>query len=277
MPDLDVTGGHIHYEIYGTGYPVLLFAPGFLSSRIERWSRNPERPGVPQDWLDPIAELWADFRLVALDVRNAGRSRARIGPEDDWATYTADHLALLDHLAIRQCHVMGACIGVSFALALAKARPGLVSACVLQNPIGLSSTNRAALDHEFDCWADVVRNRRDIDARLLPGFRQRMFGGDFIFSVTREFVRSCDIPMLLMPGDDVVHPTEISADLARAPKVEVLTRWKGTQYRDAAMRRVHEFFIAQQPKTGAARRAVARGHDPTMTSAPDNYGRGTDR
>jgi pimeloyl-ACP methyl ester carboxylesterase len=248
MPDLAITGGHIHYEVSGRGYPVLLFAPGFLSSRIERWNNNPARPGVPQDWLDPIAALSSDFQLVALDVRNAGQSRATIGPRDDWTTYTADHLALLDHLAIRQCHVMGACIGVSFALDIARARPGLVSAFVLQNPIGLSGTNRAALDHEFDLWADAVRSWPNIDEQLLPGFRQRMLGGDFIFSVTREFVRKCAIPTLLMPGDDVVHPVEVSAELERAPNVEVLAPWKGAQYRDAAMRRVHEFFTLHQPK-----------------------------
>ena len=99
MPLLDIRGGKLYYEVHGNGYPVLLFAPGFLSSRIERWSTNPARPGVPQDWLDPIAELSADFQLIALDVRNAGHSRAAIGPQDDWTTYTADHLALLDHLA----------------------------------------------------------------------------------------------------------------------------------------------------------------------------------
>src|SRR5580765_4292402 len=111
MPDLNIPGGHIRYEVHGRGYPVLLFAPGFLSSRIERWSTNPARPGVAQDWLDPITELSDEFQLIALDVRNAGQSRAPIGPQDDWTTYTGDHLALLDHLGVKQCHVMGACIG----------------------------------------------------------------------------------------------------------------------------------------------------------------------
>jgi len=258
MPNLDVTGGHIRYEVHGSGYPVLLFAPGFLSSRIERWSTNPTRPGVAQDWLDPIAELSAEFQLIALDVRNAGQSRAAIGPEDDWTTYTADHLALLNHLAVTRCHVMGACIGVSFALALAKARPGLVSALVLQNPIGIAQGNRGAIDSEFEKWAAEVRNWPNIDSMQLPGFHRRMFGGDFIFSVSEEFVRHCDIPMLLMPGDDVVHPAEISADLARAPNVEVLAPWKGAQYRGAAMRRVRDFLDAHQPEATVASRVVAR-------------------
>ena len=247
MSFLTIPNGRIHYEVSGSGYPLLLFAPGFLSSRIERWRTNPARPGVLQDWLDPIAALSDHFRVIAFDVRNAGESRAALTAADDWTTYTGDHLALLDHLEVERCHVMGACIGVSFALALAQARPNLVSAMVLQNPIGLSATNRAALDGEFSKWADEVRHWPGIDEKLMSGFHQRMFGGDFIFSVSREFVRGCAIPMLLMPGDDVVHPANVSADLAKAPDVEVLAPWQGLARRELAMRRVREFLVAHEP------------------------------
>ena len=71
MPHLPIEGGELYYEVHGTGYPVLLFAPGFLSSRIERWAINPARPGAQQDWLDPIPALQDRFQLIALDVRNA--------------------------------------------------------------------------------------------------------------------------------------------------------------------------------------------------------------
>ena len=252
MPFLKVPEGQIHYEVHGSGYPVLLFAPGFLSSRIERWRTNPARPGVPQDWLDPIAALSDHFRVIALDVRNAGESRARLTAADDWSTYTRDHLALLNHLGVESCHVMGACIGVSFALALAEEWPELVSALVLQNPIGLAGDNRGVLDGEFEKWASEVRDWPNIDAALLPGFHQRMFGGDFIFSVSREFVRTCPIPTLLMPGDDVVHPAEVSADLARAPDVQIVAPWKGVALRESAMQRVRAFLIANEPVAAGA-------------------------
>ncbi len=179
MSTLELADSRIHYELQDEGYPVLLFAPGFLSSRIERWRTNPARPGVPQDFLDPIAGLSPDFRTIALDIRNAGQSRGAVGPDDGWASYTADHLALLDHLRIGRCHVMGACIGVSFALALAQARPGLVTAMVLQNPIGLSARNRDALDTEFKSWATQVADFPGIDSSRLPDFNRRLFGGDF--------------------------------------------------------------------------------------------------
>lgn len=247
MPMLSTKGCELYYEVHGSGFPVLLYAPGFLSSRIQRWSTNPAKPGVPQDWLDPVPALSDRFKLVALDVRNAGRSRAPLTATDDWDAYTDDTVALLDHLGIARCHVFGACIGVSFALALAKRRPAAVTSMVLQNPIGLSDVNRAALDAEFDKWTDEVRGRPDIDPALFEGFRRRMFGGDFIFSVTREFVCDCRIPMLLMPGNDMVHAANVSDDLAKAPDVEILSPWKGVELREMAMRRVREFLVDHTP------------------------------
>jgi len=247
MPYLSIPDGQLYYEVHGAGFPVLLFAPGFLSSRIERWSTNPAKPGVPQDWRDPVPVLADRFTLIALDVRNAGRSRAQLKATDDWETYTDDFLALVDHLGVERFHAFGACIGVSFALSVARRRPQAVTSLVLQNPIGLSDVNRAVLDREFDQWADEVRGWPNIDPAQFKGFHDRMFGGDFIFSVSREFVRGCAIPTMLMPGNDMVHAANVSADLAEAPDVEVLSPWKGLDLRDSAMQRVRDFLIRHTP------------------------------
>src|SRR4030095_2681293 len=235
MPYLDIPDGSIYYEVHGSGYPVLLFAPGFLSSRIERWSTNPAKPGTPQDWLDPVPALRDRFTLIAFDARNAGRSRVKLSAADDWEAYIDDALALLDHLGVTRFHAFGACIGVSFALSVAKRRPDAVASLVLQNPIGLSDVNRGALDTEFDKWTEEVRDWPNIDPAQFESFRRRMFGGDFIFSVTREFVQRCPIPMFLMPGNDMVHAANCSDDLAKAPNVEVLMPWKGVELRDMAL------------------------------------------
>jgi pimeloyl-ACP methyl ester carboxylesterase len=251
MPVLSVNDGEIFYEESGEGYPVLLFAPGFLGSRIERWRTNPSRPGVDQDWRDPIPVFTPHFRVVSFDVRNAGRSRASIGSDYNWSSYTADHLALLKHLGITRCHVMGGCIGVSFALALEQAAPGTVSAQVLQNPIGLSDTNRAAVDGEVAHWESTVANRPDVDPMLLKAAGERMFATDFIFSVTREYAATSTVPTLLMPGDDTMHPVSVSADIARLTKAEVLAPWKGPKYRDAAVERARDFLLEHTPEVSS--------------------------
>ena len=54
-----------------------------------------------------------------------------------------------------------------------------------------------------------------------------MFGGDFVFSVTRDFVSRCRIPLLLQPGTDKAHPAAISEEIARlAPDLEVQKDWR---------------------------------------------------
>ena len=56
------------------------------------------------------------------------------------------------------------------------------------------------------------------DAKLtdaaLGSFRERMYGGDFVFSVTRDFVRKCTHPLMVLAGDDLYHPAPISSEIA---------------------------------------------------------------
>jgi len=85
---------HIHYEVFGDGFPLLLFAPGGMRSSIPLWERSP---------FHPIRELSSKFRVIAMDQRNAGQSSAPLEASDGWETYTSDHLALLDELEIATC------------------------------------------------------------------------------------------------------------------------------------------------------------------------------
>jgi pimeloyl-ACP methyl ester carboxylesterase len=77
----------------GDGYPLLLFAPGGMQSIAPLWRKRPGAPGVEMPWIDPTTELADQFRVVAMDQRNAGRSSAPITAADSGSTYTADHPA----------------------------------------------------------------------------------------------------------------------------------------------------------------------------------------
>ena len=232
----DVT---LYYEEYGSGYPILLFAPGGMRSAIEFWARSP---------FDPTRELATDFRVIAMDQRNAGRSRGPVSASDGWHTYAADHLALLDHLGARRAHVLGGCIGSSYCLGLIKLAPERVSAAVLQNPIGLSPDNRTAFHEMFDGWASELRKARpELSAAALEALRARMYDGDFVFSVSREFVRACRTPMLVLAGDDLYHPAPIAEEIARlAPNAELVTKWKKPDATPVAVARVRAFLKMHQ-------------------------------
>jgi pimeloyl-ACP methyl ester carboxylesterase len=240
VPNFERDGVSIYYEEYGAGYPLLLFAPGGMRSAIEMWRQAP---------FDPTVELAGDFRVIAMDQRNAGRSRAPVTAGDGWHTYTADHLALLDHLGIASTHLMGGCIGSSYSLGLIQAAPERVSAAVLQNPIGLSADNHQLFYDMFDTWAETLKAAQSIPADTpLSPFRERMYGGDFVFNVPRDFVRGCRTPLVILAGNDPYHPAPISAEIASlAPNAELVLQWKEPEVIRETVGRVRAFLKAHTP------------------------------
>jgi pimeloyl-ACP methyl ester carboxylesterase len=249
MPTFTNGDAEIYYEEYGAGYPLLLFAPGALRSQIAFWHHSPSGPDRPAAWMDPTRVLASRFRVIALDQRNAGRSTAPVRPTDDWGTYAADHIALLDHLGIEQTHIMGGCIGSSFCLRLCHEIPGRISAAVLQNPMGLDATNAPIIADSFKVWRESMRTRApEIPDEVFARMDRNLHDGDFTFSVSRDDVARMKMPLLVMPGDDGPHPTAIGEEIARlAPHAEVLMHWKAPDYLDDAIRVVTDFLVRNTP------------------------------
>jgi hypothetical protein len=120
---------------------------------------------------------------------------------------------------------------------------------VLQNPIGLHD-NRDVWDAGIKNYGETVRQRDpSVPQSAIDAFGHNMFGGDFVFSVTRDFVRHCRTPLLLQPGSDKPHPAATSAEIAAlAPNIEVQTDWRGPTYLQDSIRRVGAFLERHTPK-----------------------------
>jgi pimeloyl-ACP methyl ester carboxylesterase len=241
MPTFERNGTSIYYEAHGEGFPLVLFAPGGVRSSIGFWDRAA---------YDPIRELSSDFRVIAIDQRNAGRSRAPITAQDGWHSYTEDHIALLDHLHIERAHTLGNCIGPSFQLALIAKAPERVTAAVLQQPIGLANDNRDRFREAFDSWAsEIAPQHPEATAQDFAAVRDRLYGGDFVFSVSREAVRAIRTPLLVLLGNDAPHPSETSREIAAlAPNAELVERWKEPEVVAETIQRVRTFLKAHTPR-----------------------------
>lgn len=234
----------IYYEEYGSGYPVLLFAPGSLMSHIEDWHTAP---------IDPTVEFVDDFRLIAMDQRNAGRSWAPIGPDDGWDCYTADHVALLDHLGIERCHLLGQCIGGPFIMGLIQAAPERISAAVLIQPSGRIGpyTGRPGL---FDRWRTGLTDHPEATPEALDRMKLNLYTPDLVHTVTREFVRRCQTPLLILAGNDEAHPYAVSEELAAlASNAELIPEWRSGPPREAAIQRIRAFLHSNVPADAAVR------------------------
>ena len=218
MAEFDDGTRSIHYDVEGDGYPVLLIAPGGMRSANELWSNAP--------W-NPRTALSADHRVIGMDQRNAGRSTAPITADDGWDTYTADQLALLDHLGIERCHVVGMCIGGPYIMNLLTTAPDRFSAAVLLQPVGISD-NREALYEMFDQWAEAIAPQHpDMTDADWRSFRSNMWDGEFVLTATPAEVEGCDTPMLVAMGNDLYHPASTSRRIAElAPDVLFVEEWK---------------------------------------------------
>ena len=248
MPTFKRPEAEIHYEVHGSGFPLLLFAPGGLRSQLAYWRESPSSPGSAPPWMNPMADLAGGFTVVGMDQRNAGSSRGAVRRTDGWHTFAADHLALMDHLGHRRFHVMGGCIGASYCLTLCELAPERVGAAVLQNPIGLHD-NRATWDEAVRGFEKTMLERDPtLTSEIIQSFGRNMFGGEFVFSVSREFVRDCRTPLYLQPGTDTPHPAATSAEITSlVPGIEVQKDWRGPTHLAESIRRVGDFLGRNTP------------------------------
>lgn len=250
MPHLSrPDGATIHYEVFGNGYPLLLLAPGGVSSTISFWERSA---------INPIKEFADQFMVIGMDQRFAGESHAP-AVAFSYDTTAADQLAVLDAVGVRRAHLMGGCIGCTYAWKLIHDAPDRISAAVCQDPVGLDETNSPATFYAmFNETMRLVR-AEGMDgviklAEENPVFMMANGGGPFApriaadaafreelrqmpvesyaalivrfrdgiwpanppyFTVPAEWMATCPAPMLVLPGSDVFHPTGIAHRVCR--------------------------------------------------------------
>src|ERR1700741_4325664 len=177
----------IHYVEVGTGFPLMLIAGGGLSSNVDGL-RNP---------FDCWKEFSGEYRCIAADLRNGpnGRSTGPLEVDRPCDSYTDDHIGLMDHLGIDKFMVHGFCIGGPFIWNRLKRASNRVVAAVLAQPSGSRPEMRDLFyDNNIKGWGpELVKRRPEITMEMVDKFVTRMYRNnpDFVFTVTRDFVRHC--------------------------------------------------------------------------------------
>jgi pimeloyl-ACP methyl ester carboxylesterase len=235
----------IRYEEAGTGVPLLLIAGGGLNSTISALA-NP---------FNAIDEFKEEYRCIASDLRNAngGQSSGPLEIDRPWDAYTDDHLGLMDHLGIEKFMVMGFCIGGPFIWNLLRRAPNRIIAAVLAQPSGSRPEARDLFyQTNITGWGpELIKRRPEISMEMVDRFLTKMYrtNPDFVFTVTRDFVRQCQTPVLILPDDIPAHPYAVAMEAAMlAPKAEVsLFPWKEPKERiPLAVRQIHSFLRAHR-------------------------------
>ena len=247
MPFYEKGNVRIHYEEAGSGFPLLVIPGGGLNSTIEGLKTHP---------FNPLEEFSSGYRVIAADLRNAngGQSSGPLEIDRPWDAYTDDHIGLMDHLGIREFMVLGFCIGGPFIWNLLQRVPERIVAAVLAQPSGFRPEMPDLFyQNNIKGWApQLVERRPDITMEQASAFLENMYckNADFVFTVTRDFVKSCRTPILILPDDVPAHPYAVALESAHlAPNAQVsIYPWKANPEQiQLALRHVGTFLKANRP------------------------------
>jgi pimeloyl-ACP methyl ester carboxylesterase len=215
----------IRYAEIGSGFPLLATPGGGLNSRISNW---------PTAVINIMEEFKNDFRVITMDQRNAtnGYSTGPVPVDNPWDAFADDQLGVMDHLGIRQFFFFGNCIGGPFGMKLMERAPARVVAAILSQPVGHRPDKPDYMyESGRDVWAKEFRERQpDVSMATIEQYLHNLYRvqPDFVYSVSRDFAKSCQTPMLVLPDDIVAHPLQVSIDIASlAPNAEITVfPWK---------------------------------------------------
>lgn len=232
----------------GPGFPLLVIPGGGLNSTIASL--------VGSHPFNPIEEFKGEFRVITADLRNAngGESVGPLEVDRPWDAYTDDHIGLMDHLRIQRFMVLGFCIGGPFIWNLLERAPDRVVAAVTAQPSGYRPEQPTLFyDNNMANWGPpLVKRRPEITMAQVEQFLTRMYrtDSDFVFTVSRDFVRRCQTPVLVLPDDVPAHPFAVAMETVMlAPRSEVsIYPWKEPPERiPIAVRQIRSFLRSHRP------------------------------
>lgn len=248
MPFYERGSVRIYYEDVGSGFPLMIIPGGGLNSSIASLDTS-----VP---FNPLERYKNDFRCISADLRNAdlGQSSGPLEIDRPWDAYSDDQLGLMDHLGIREFLVMGFCIGGPMIHNLLKLAKDRVVAAAMMQPSGFSPEYpNIFYENNTERWApQLCEKRSDVTMAQVHDFLTNMYTdrADFVFTVSRDFVRSLQTPLLIAPDNVPAHPYEAAMEVAEiAPNSETtIFPWKDSEENiDTVVDHARRFLKSHQP------------------------------
>ncbi|MCH8990077.1 MAG: alpha/beta hydrolase [Chloroflexi bacterium] len=259
MPYAELNGIKIHYEVRGSGPPLLMMAPGGFDSTIEKWTTSGIWVGVK-----PLETLTSRYTCIAYDRRESGLSGGKV-ERVSWTTYAHEAKALLDLLNFPRAFVMGGCMGCSTATAFAVTYPESTQGLVLHWPVGgvrwrqnglerfqqhvnfLKENGLAAVvdlareqgsfwtSPEAGPWASTIVGDPDFAAdfagqdqdrylAMVSLMGQMLFDRDTATGPEPQELMALKVPAVIIPGADAAHATSAARYLQEC--------LDGSQYHD---------------------------------------------
>ena len=165
----------------------------------------------------------------------------------------------MDHLGIDKFLVLGFCIaGPMIHNLLSRASDRIVAAAMMQPSGFRPEIPDLFYQNNITGWGPPLCEKRpEVTMELVHDFLTSMYTNraDFVFTVTRDFVRNLQTPLLIAPDDVPAHPYAVAMEVANlAPNSEVtIYPWKDTQeHIDQAVAHARRFLKTHEPVAARA-------------------------
>ena len=253
MPFYERGATRIYYEEAGSGFPLLIIPGGGLNSTVEGL-----RTSHP---FNPLETYKDDFHCIAADLRNAngGQSSGPLEIDRPWDAHSDDQLGLMDHLGIKEFLVMGFCIAGPMIHNLLRLAPERIVAAAMMQPSGFRPEMPDLFyQNNTTGWGPPLCEKRpEVTMEMVHDFLTSMYTNraDFVFTVSRDFVRALQTPLLIAPDNVAAHPYEVAMEVASlAPNSETtIFPWKDTQQHiDETVAHARRFLKTHEPVTATA-------------------------
>jgi pimeloyl-ACP methyl ester carboxylesterase len=284
MPRAVIGGIATHYEVAGSGPPLLMFSPGGFNATLDNWTSF-----SLYQRLRLLDHLTKSYTCITFDRRESGASGGRV-ERITWEDYAAQGKGLLHHLGIGRAHLMGGCVGCSAVAMFAVRYPAATASMVLYSPAGgpryrirqharfaqhlafvserglaevtaLAATSGASFtqDPRVGPWASVIRTDPGFAGRyqrmepswyttLVAGMARLLFDRDTVPGPEPEDLMGLDVPALVVPGQDASHATSAARYLEEClPHAEYWDVPVASQTEQTAPARVLEFLDSVSP------------------------------
>jgi pimeloyl-ACP methyl ester carboxylesterase len=234
MPTADIDGISTRYEVIGQGPALLMYAPGGFDATADKWRNQSIYARIKL--LDHLPQ---HYTCIVFDRRECGASGGRV-ERVTWAHYVAQGKALLTHLGHDRAHVMGGCMGCCPAAAWGVMHPDMVLSLVFVQQNGLVTVvelvanegKSFGADPRGGPWASVLKHDaafaaayvgQNIDGykQLVAGMGRMLVDRDTAPGAEPEDLLRCQVPALIVPGNDAAHATSAARYLQEClPKSE---------------------------------------------------------
>jgi pimeloyl-ACP methyl ester carboxylesterase len=287
VPTAIIDGISTHYEVLGSGPPILMYAPGGFDATMDKWRTQ----GI-YTTIKLLDHLPKKYTCITFDRREAGKSGGRV-ERITYNDYVTQGVGLLDHLGIERAHIMGACMGCCPVLAFGVALPDRTMSMILYWPVGgskyrisshqrfsehLAYVQREGLagvvalvqkegkafgaDPRGGPWCAVIKNdpafaetyaKLDVERYkfTVAGMARTLFDRDTSPGAEPEDLLERDIPAFIVPGRDASHATSAARYLEEClPKAEYWDALPSGQTEETAPARILDFLERMSSRSG---------------------------